>query len=34
MRESELHLEHALNSVTLIHDIRAVLSSAPGGRED
>jgi len=34
MRESELQLEHALNSVTLIHDIRTILTAAPGGRTE
>lgn len=32
MRESELQVEHALDSVALIHDLRTVLSSATKGR--
>jgi len=32
MRETEFLLEHALNSASLVHDIRTVLSSATAGR--
>ncbi len=32
MRQSELQLEHAFNSVTLIHAIRTVLTSVPSDR--
>lgn len=34
MWESELQLEHALNSVALIHDIRNILTAVPDGRAE
>lgn len=34
MWESELELKHALNSLTLIHEIRTVLTEAPDGRAE
>ena len=34
MRESELKLEHSIDSAALIHDIRAVLNSASEGQAE